>query len=157
IVSLVTNGSPTAQAIGGDLLGRRPDAVAELGLERLGAPAQHEIAAVRAAAHRLFRSPVELLHRDPSPPFVLVESDWADARTLAGDLLRSEIRAEALGLEGIVGLLDSNRVDVQEVGCDLVRKHFASLPAAELIFRLVEHPHPALRRFTLELILGHLP
>jgi hypothetical protein len=157
IVALVAAGSPSAQSIAGELLGRRPEAVTELGLERLIALAQHEIVAVRAAAHRLIRSAGDLLQKDPSPLYVLVESDWPDTRNLAFDLLRTQVHPEALGLDGIVGLIDSNRPDVQEVGSDLVRQHFATLPADELIYRLVQHPHPALRRFTIDLVMGHLP
>jgi hypothetical protein len=157
IVTLVAAGSPSAQSIAGELLGRRPEAVTELGLERLVALAQHEIVAVRAAAHRLIRSAGDLLQKDPSPLYVLVESDWPDTRNLAFDLLRTQIHPEALGLDGIIGLIDSNRPDVQEVGCGLVRQHFAVLPADELIFRLTQHPHPALRRFTIDLVMGHLP
>ena len=157
VVALVANGSPSAQAVAGELLGRRPEAVTELGLERLTALAQHEVAAVRAAAHRLIRGAGQLLQNDPSPLFVLVESEWPDTRNLAFDMLRTQVRPEALGLDGLFGLIDSNRLDVQEVGCELVRQYFATLPADELIFRLVQHPHPALRRFTLELIVKHLP
>ncbi len=157
VVTLVTAGSPSAQAVAGDLLGRRADAVGELGLERLVALANHEIAAVRAAAHLLLRAAVTMLRQDPSPLFVLVESEWPDTRAAASDLLLTEIHPEALGLDGIFGPIDSNRTDVQEVGCELVRKHFASLPVEELIYRLVEHPHPNLRPFTIETILAHLP
>ena len=116
IVSLVAAGSPSAQSLAGELLGRRPEALAELGLERLVALAQHEIVAVRAAAQRLIRSAGAILQHDPSPLFVLVESDWPDTRNLAFDLLRTEVHPEALGLDGIVGLIDSNRLDVQAVG-----------------------------------------
>jgi hypothetical protein len=52
-VSLIASGSPVAQALAAEVLAHRPDAAAELGLERLVAMAEHELAAVRAAAHRL--------------------------------------------------------------------------------------------------------
>ncbi len=157
IMALVTVGSPSAQAVGGELLARRADAVAELGLERLVAMAGADIAHVRAAAHHLIRSASEALKRDPSPLFVLVESNWPDTRAVAFELLRTVIQPETLGLDGVVGLIDSNRLDVQAVGCDLVQQHFESLPTEELIYRLAEHPHPALRPFTIELIVNHLP
>jgi hypothetical protein len=157
IMALVTAGSPSAQAVGGELLARRPEAVGELGLERLVAMASADVAHVRAAAHHLIRSAAEELKRDPSPLFVLVESEWPDTRNLAFDLLRTVVHPEALGLDGVTGLIDSNRLDVQAVGCDLVQQHFESLPAEELIYRLAEHPHPALRPFTIELIVNHLP
>jgi HEAT repeats len=157
VVSLIMTGSLSAQAVGGDLLGRRPAAVGDLGLERLVSLAGHEVAAVRAASHLLLRAALDQLRQDPSPLFVLVENDWPDTRNLAFDLLRNEIHPEKLGLEGITGLIDSNREDVQQVGCELVEKFLTSLPVEVLIYRLVEHPHPALRRFTIGMIVAYLP
>jgi hypothetical protein len=157
LLALIDDGSPSARTIAGCLLGRHPEALTELGLERLTALAQHEVASVRAGAHALIRAGAALLRADPSVLFVLVESTWEDTRTLAFDLLRNVIDAAKLGLEGFLGLLDSNRVDVQNVGCELVRRHFAELPAAELVYRLAQHPHPNVRRFALDLAVKHLP
>ncbi|MCI0458037.1 MAG: hypothetical protein L0Z62_13820 [Gemmataceae bacterium] len=152
----IARGSPVAKALAGHLLGLRPEAVRELGLERIVALAQHEIAAVRAAAHSLLQSARESFRSDPSVLFVLVESDWEDTRTAAFNLLRG-IDVAALGLDGLMGLLDSNRADVQEVGREMAQRHLGELPVAELVFRLVQHPHPGMRRFALELVVHHLP
>ncbi len=152
----VARGSPSALALAGYLLASRPEAVRELGLERLTALAQHDVAAVRAAAHALLWSAQDALRADPSVLFMLVESDWDDTRSAAFDLLR-QIDAAALGLDGIMGLLDSNRTDVQEVGRELAVKHLGVLPVEELVYRLVQHPHPGMRRFALELVVNHLP
>jgi hypothetical protein len=89
--------------------------------------------------------------------FLLVESDWDDTRALAFDLLRNEIGLETLGPDGLMGLLDSNRTDVQDVGRELVKKHFAALSPRVLVSRLIEHPHPNMRRFALDLAVDHLP
>ncbi len=156
LLALITSGSPSAQMLAGELLGYRPEAVQELGLERLLLLAEHEIAAVRAASHHLLRAAAEWLQRDPSCLFILVESEWADTRQAAFDLLRTKIDAQQLGLDGLVGLLDSNRLDVQEMGRELVIQHFASWPTAELLDRLVQHPHPRMRRFAVELVSEHL-
>jgi hypothetical protein len=118
--------------------------------------AQHSMAAVREAAHGLLRSAQPLLAKDPAPLFVLVESDWADTRNLAFELLR-QIDFAALDWEGLLGLLDSNRTDVQDFGKELTLQHFARLDPTELVFRLAQHPHPNMRRFALELIEKHLP
>ncbi len=157
LIALVSTGSPSAQAVAGDLLGRRPEAVAELGLECLTALAEHPIAAVRSASQKLMRSAVAHFQADPSLLLVLVESDWPDTRDTAFQLLRTSANPAALGLDGLMGLLDSNRVDVQNVGQELMRQHFAQLDAAELVFRLVQHPHPNMRRFALDLAINHLP
>jgi hypothetical protein len=157
LLAMITGGSAPAQALAGDLLGRRPEAVTQLGLEGLAALAQHEVASVRAAAHALLRSAVPQLRDDPSPLFLLVESDWADTRTLALDLLRHNLGLETLGPDGLMGLLDSNRTDVQDVARELVKKHFAELKPRVLVSRLIEHPHPNMRRFALDLAVEYLP
>src|SRR5262249_37717098 len=97
------------------------------------------------------------LGADPSVLFVLVESDWEDTRALAFDLLRRWTDAATLGLDGVLGLLDSNRPDVQELGRELATRHLGELPAGELAFRLAQHPHPGMRDFALDLVRKHLP
>jgi hypothetical protein len=95
--------------------------------------------------------------------FALLESDWNDTRALAFDLLRSEIllRADSdlaiLGLDGLMGLLDSTRLDVQEAGRALVHQRAAELPLGELASRLAQHPDPGMRRFAIEVIAQHYP
>jgi hypothetical protein len=157
LIDLIARGTPGAKAVAGVLLGRRPEAVAELGLEQITALAQNEVVSVRRAAHALIRSAEEQLRRDPSVLFVLVESEWDDTRALAFDLLRTRIDPAALGLDGLCGLLDSNREEVQEVGRELVVKHFDKLDLVELTNRLVQHPHPNMRAFALDLAVDHLP
>jgi hypothetical protein len=156
LVGMITSGSPPLQALGGDLLGRRPEAIDELGLEGLVVLAGHEVAAVRAASHALIRQATERFRSDPAPLLLLVESDWADTRTLAFDLLRGSIGPETLGPDALIGLLDSNRVDVQDLGRELARQ-MVGLDPRLLMTRLSEHPHPNMRRFALDLIVTHLP
>jgi hypothetical protein len=157
LAKMVSHGSPAAQAMAGALLGRRPEALAELGLERVAELAGHEIAAVRAAAHQLIRAAHDRLRESHALLFTLVESEWEDTRHFAMEMLRKVVPWGEEGLDGFVGLLDSNRVEVQDLGRDLVRQYFPRLPVAELIGRITEHPHPNVRRFALELVVGHLP
>jgi hypothetical protein len=157
LIHLILTGPPQAQAIGGELLARRPEAAEKLGLEGLAQLAEHEIAAVRAATHALLRRSVDRFRSDPGPLLLLVESDWPDTRELAFTLLREGLGPDLLGPEGLMGLLDSNRVDVQEVARDLVLQHFDRFDPVQLASRLVEHPHPNMRRFALELMIDHLP
>jgi hypothetical protein len=149
-------GAGSVREAAGRLLSGRPEALRELGLERITTLAQNEVAAVRAAAHAMLRSAAEL-QADPSVLFVLVESEWEDTRNLAFELLRTRVNLEALGLDGLTALLDSNRTDVQDLGKELAARHMHALPGDELVFRLVQHPHPNLRRFAFELVTQHLP
>ena len=157
LVAMVNGGTPPVQAMAGDLLGRRPEALDVLGLEGIAAMAEHEVAAVRAAAHALMRAAADEFRADPSPLFLLVESDWADTRAVAFELIRRHLDAEAFGPDAMVGLLDSNRPDVQDFARELVKRHIARLKPRVLVARLVEHPHPNMRRFALDLAVEHLP
>ena len=127
LIAMVTEGTPPVQTLGGDLLGRRPDAIDHLGLEGLAALAEHEVASVRKAAHDLMRRDAERFRSDPAPLLLLVESRWDDTRQLAFEILRDRIGLERLGSDGLMGLLDSNRTDVQDVGRELAKRHMAEL------------------------------
>jgi hypothetical protein len=159
LVEMVATGTPPVQALGGDLLGSRPEAIDHLGLEGLVALANHEVAAVRAAAHALMRAAAGRFRSDPAPLLLLVEGDWDDTRAVAFDLLRDAAgpTLESLGAAGLMALLDSNRADVQDMGRELARRHMAELDPRVLMARLVEHPHPNMRRFALDLVAEHLP
>jgi hypothetical protein len=96
------------------------------------------------------------LKADPSMLFALTDCEWKDTRTFAFELLRGPVDVAALGLDGIVGLCDSNREDVQAFGREMALKHFDSLDSAELLHRLAEHPSPVIRRFAVDLAVAHL-
>jgi hypothetical protein len=156
LMAMVSKGSPAAQAVGATVLGRKPEAVAVLGMARIVAMAQHDVAAVREAARGLLGSTLAALKADPSPLFTLVESEWADTRAFAFDLLRDHVELLSLGVDGYVGLCDSNRDDVQSFGRDVVLRDLDKLDVADLIGRLTQHPAPRIRRFALDLAVGHL-
>jgi hypothetical protein len=159
-MALITSGSGAAKALAGDLLGRRPEALDDIGTEQVLALAQSSVSSVRAAARSLILGAVEDLKRDPELLFMLVESEWDDTRAFAFDLIRERIDINALGLEGVIGLCDSNRTDVQDFGKALVTRHIADesggLVVEEVLARLVQHPHPNMRVFALDLAVRYL-
>jgi hypothetical protein len=156
ILAMIDKGSIAAKVAGGALLGSRPEAVELLGTERILAMAMSDIAAVRQSAHALLGASVARLKADPSMLFALTDCEWKDTRTFAFELLRGPVDVAALGLDGIVGLCDSNREDVQAFGREMALKHFDSLDSAELLHRLAEHPSPVIRRFAVDLAVAHL-
>ena len=119
-----------------------------------------EAAILATALAELIGGAIEDLKRDPDLLFMLVESEWEDTRTFAFELLRTRIDVESLGLDGLIGLCDSNRVDVQDVGKELVKKHVLEgdrgLSIEDVLGRLVQHPHPNMRSFALDLAVHHL-
>jgi hypothetical protein len=156
ILAMIDKGSTAAKVAGGSLLGSRPEAVELLGTERILAVAMSDIAAVRQSAHALLGASVARLKADPSMLFALTDCEWKDTRHFAFELLRGPVDVAALGLDGIVGLCDSNREDVQSFGREMALKHFDSLDSAELLHRLAEHPSAVIRRFAVDLAVAHL-
>lgn len=160
LMTLITSGSAAAKSLAGEILGRRPAALAEIGTEQVLALAQNEVLAVRAAARSLIIGAVDDLKRDPELLFMLVESEWADTRAFAFDLIRDRIDIASLGLEGVIGLCDSNRTDVQDLGKEIVRRHVerdgSGIAVEDVLSRLVQHPHPNMRAFALDLAIRYL-
>jgi hypothetical protein len=160
LMALITTGSAAAKALAGDLLARRPEALSEIGTEQVLALAQSGVSSVRAAARALIVGAIEELKRDPELLFMLVESEWDDTRAFAFDLIREKIDIGSLGLEGVIGLCDSNRTDVQDFGKALVTRHVTDgtggLVVEDVLSRLVQHPHPNMRNFALDLAVRYL-
>lgn len=143
---------PNVLAVAGELLGRRKDGDVEIVVQL----AQHDASAVRRGAHQLLRRLAPQLGDNTEPLFVLADSTWKDARLVAIDLLRDALTPDRLGFDEVMRLLDSSQVDVQDFGQSLARERLALLPAQGLVFRLVQHPHPNMRRFAMELAAVHL-
>jgi hypothetical protein len=156
VLSLITDGSPAAQSVAAEVLAHRGN-LEELGLEIVFDLANHEVFMVRNAAHKLLQTTPERLQQDPSILYSLVESRWDDTRKVATELLRTAVDWTKVDLATAIGLLDSTRADVQDFAIEQVRLNFARFDAAELLFRLVQHPHANMRHFSLELAQTHLP
>jgi len=156
LLKWLDEGNTSGKSVAGALLGKRPDAIAALGMERLVMMADDEVVAVRTAAHGLLRAGIEELRKDPSVLFAMAESMWDDSRKVAFTLLRDEVGLEHLGLDGLIGLCDSSDPEVEELGRELVVKHFEELDAETVLFRLAEHPSRSMRTFALGLMHVHL-
>lgn len=152
VMAWLDGGSGAAKVLAGRLLGRYSGAVESLGLQGLISLAQNEIHSARAASHELLRSILPALQEDPSALFILVESEWADSRDLAFDILKNKIAIEQLGFDGIFGLCDSNREDVQKFGSGLLLEHLDEFDPHVIVSRISEHPQRSMRSFTLDLV-----
>lgn len=156
VLAMIDKGSVSAKVAGGGLLGSRPEAVEALGTDRLLAMAMSDIASVRQSAQALLRGALDRLRQDPSVLFALTDCEWRDTRDFAFEMLRGPVDVASLGLDGIVGLCDSNREDVQGFGREMALKHFEALDSGELLHRLAEHPSALIRRFAVDLAVAHL-
>lgn len=154
---LVGSDSPAVQGLGAMVLVRHPNVFLRLGEEQILALAELETAAVRRAAQSLLVSAEKEIQANPAVLFALVESEWEDNRSLASRLLNDRVDWSSAGIEKLMGLLDSNREDVQEFGQSLAKQHLATLDPVLLVNRLTEHSHPNMRRFTMRMVEDHLP
>lgn len=150
-------GSDSALSVGAAILAKKPGAFELLGSSKVIAMATHEKAAVRSAAMTLLAGSPGALAKDPSSLFGLVESEWDDVRTAAIAML-DHIDLSPLGLDGLMGLADSTRLDVQRKARSLLEKALAdpAVDVHELLARLGQHPSRFTRAFAVELVTRHL-
>jgi hypothetical protein len=125
-------------------------ALERVGLDRVPALANDPLLAVRALAHLLLRDAIPHLAAEPALLLGLVESPFRDTREASFDVLRA-LPLAALGLEGITVLCDANTPEAQALGRELAERSEGALDLGELLHRLAESPHRAMRRFALEL------
>jgi hypothetical protein len=156
LMALLANGSIPARTVAARALAVKDGAASALGILQLEAMSEHEIVALREAAHALLRTMLDALRRDPAPLYALLESTWADTRGFATELLRTEIDTSTLTPEALIGFCDSNRADVQQLGKELVTRRMAQLDPQDLIKRLSQHPHRTMRRWAVDLTVAHL-
>jgi hypothetical protein len=157
ILNAIETAPDAAKAVAADLLARRPQAATAMGLVRLATLTQHPLAAVRSAAARLIAASEPLWRDDPSILFLLTDSEWDEIRATALELIRTKLDVARLGATAVLGLIDSNRPDVQDAGMALARSEAAKLDLPTLLELVSEHPHPHVRPFVLELAMIHLP
>ena len=156
LVAWIARGPAGTLPIAGDLLARRKENIADADLDGVVRLAQHDVAAVRAGVQQWVRRQTPHLARSLELLFTLADSAWKDTRATAVESLRTLLSDRELSLDEVTRLLDSSEVDVQNFGQALARERLGKLPAQELVFRLVQHPQPNLRRFALELAIEHL-
>ena len=150
-------GSDSALSVGAAILANKAGALELLGATKVLGMATHEKAAVRAAAMTLLAKSLASLAKDPSALFGLIESDWDDVRTAAIAMLDT-IDLSPLGLDGLMGLADSTRIDVQKKACQVIEKALtdSAIDVHELLARVGQHPSPFMRAFAVELVTKRL-
>ena len=155
LVRWLESGSNAMKAVAATLLGQRGDAYDVLGLPRLAAMSRHELAAVRAGALAVLRGSLERQREDPSALLEIADSDWPDSRAAALELLR-QLDVARLSLDAILGVVDSRHADAQGLGREALERTRDRWDPAVVVPRLLEHPHPAMRPFALDMAEAHL-
>jgi HEAT repeat protein len=138
------------RTLGATRLSESEAPLALVGIHRVPQLANDPLLAIRTLAHLLLRDAIPLLAQDPSLLLGLVESAYRDTREASFDVLRA-LPLATLGLEGITVLCDATTPDAQALGRELAERSNGEVDLGELLHRLAESPHQAMRRFALEL------
>jgi hypothetical protein len=146
----VDSGSGALRAVAAAVVVRRPGALDELGVPRVVAMAKNEAQFVRDAAFALLEREVQRFAAEPWPLLSVAESPWTDGRRRAVELLR-RLDLTHLSLDAIFEIVDSSREEVQSLGRELLLRTRERWDEGQVVPRLLEHPHPGMRPFTLSL------
>jgi hypothetical protein len=146
----IDTGSNALRAVAAAVVVRRPGALDELGILRVVAMAKHEAQSVRDAAFQLLEQNVQRFAVDPWPLLAIAESPWTDGRRRAVALVR-QLDLTHLPLEAIFEIVDSSREELQGLGRDVLMQTKDRWEPAQVVPRLLEHPQPGMRPFTLSL------
>jgi hypothetical protein len=155
LVRWLEAGSNAMKSVAALLLGRREGGYDALGLPKLAAMARHELAAVRAGALAVLRGSLDRQREDPSALLEIADSDWPDSRAAAIELLR-QLDVSRLSLDAILGVVDSRHPEAQGLGREALERTRDRWDPAVVVPRLLEHPHPAMRPFALDMAEQHL-
>jgi len=112
--------------------------------------AKHEAQSVRDAAFLLLEREVQRFAADPWPLLAIAESPWTDGRRRAVALVR-QLDLTHLALDAIFEIVDSSREELQGLGRELLMQTRDRWNPAQVVPRLLEHPQPGMRPFTLTL------
>ena len=151
------DGPTSAARVAAAVLARRSDAADSLGLDNLLQLAEHDLAAVRAAASRVLADAPRLWESDPMPLLNVAEGRWPDARAALLDMLLNRVMLDRLGPDNLLALLDSTLPDVRRAAVAAVDKGPSTLDRAGLAARLAEHPARGMRLYALDLAADALP
>jgi hypothetical protein len=155
LATALDTGSAALRSVAAAVLARRPRALDELGIPRVVALARDEARAVRDAAFVILERDVQRFGADPWPLLSVAEAAWPDARRRAVELLR-QLDLTHLSLDAIFEVVDSSREEVQALGRELLMRTRELWEPATVVPRLLEHPQPGMRPFTLSLAEAYL-
>ncbi len=155
LLAMIFTASPSIQAVAAHVFCLNDSS--SVTLEQIFSIASHDVAAVRKAAHDLMARQTNRLKSDPDTLFMMLESRWPDSRLIAKQFLEKHIDWSEASFDRVMGLLDSNLVDVQDFGQEIVQQQWQQLDPVLLVNRLCEHHDQNMRRFAFGLAQNHLP
>ena len=153
-LALLARGTDAAELVASLALLDHPGTYDALGHERVIAYLGSERVVVRKVAlYALRQAPAG---RDLVTIMQVAESDWADVRIAAGELLAA-LDATGFDVARWMMVLDATRPEIQAAARRLLSAHIERVETSALITRLAEHPDREMRRFVIGLAIAHLP
>ncbi|WP_224244460.1 WGR domain-containing protein [Hyalangium gracile] len=143
---LLDSEDATAQALGGELLEKRGDALA-VDVARAVKLAGHDVLQVREWAWRWLEGHLPQVRAELPTAVQLLDTRWDDARAFAFRYFRERFAPEDYTLEVLVSVADSVRPDVQTFGREMLARSFRDSDGPQLLLRLSEHPAPPVQLF----------
>lgn len=156
IAQLLDSTHSAQREVAAALLHARSDALGALGLPQVLRLAESDLPSLRRVACALLAEAVLKFHLDPTPLLHIADTRFPDSRTAAMALI-TQLDFSRFGIEAIVRLCDSNQTPVQQFARGWVGANLSRLDVAELLLKLIEHPHKTMQAFALELIERYLP
>lgn len=147
ILQLLEHPNAKVQAFAAQLLEHQPKEPRQFTFQLLLSMAHHRIAAVRALARKMIMEAEDRITNDWI--INLMETDWEDTREWMFDYVRS-FPPSKITPDLIYGLLDTSRLEIQQLVKELVHQHADSLDFKELMLRGSEHPDLAAQEMVLE-------
>ncbi|NQT36250.1 MAG: hypothetical protein HQ581_02110, partial [Planctomycetes bacterium] len=111
---------------------------------RLGS---HDILSVREACWKMCRASVARMQADGAAAVRILDAKWDDTRCFAADFFREHFTGDHLSPAALVSICDSVRPDVQQLGRELITRHFRDEHGQEYLLKLSQHPTTALQLF----------
>jgi len=143
---LLQSRSAPAQEVGGVLLAGNVR-VEDLSITEIVRLGSHDILSVREACWKMCRASVARMQADGAAAVRILDARWDDTRRFAADFFREHFTGDHLSPAALVSICDSVRPEVQQLGRELITRHFRDEHGQEYLLKLSQHPTTALQLF----------
>jgi predicted DNA-binding WGR domain protein len=143
--------SSPAQELGGLLLSANYQTwIEEFTTSEIVKLGNHEVAAIRKAAHQMLSQISNRLRADSQKMVAAVrmlEAKWQDSRDFAFNLFTTEFGENEFTPEVLVSICDSVREEARRLARDLLTRNFQSIDGEEYLLKFSEHPSADMQLF----------
>lgn len=107
---------------------------------------------VRQTIHQAFNDNVAFIKTSSKDALRILESNWQDTREFGFDYFRKQYQEQDWSVELIVSVCDSNLVDTQQFGRELLQTFFKQEQGETYLLQLSQHPSVQVQSFVSQLL-----